>query len=174
MTPGTVGRGAVELYRATRFPFEWTLERVLARLPAVTTTVHRAGGRWWFFVAVADVPGQCATLLLFHAGSPVDEWTAHPASPIASDVRTARAAGPIAAVDGRWIRPSRDESVRHGCRVTLNEIVTLTPDEYLETPLRTLGPARAGRVTGIATYNRIGDVEVVDGYVGGRLPVLAR
>ena len=163
MVPESALNGTVELYRATRFPHEWTLEKVLQHLDAVDTTVWHENGRWWFFAAFADPPGPCVTLLLFHAASLTGEWIYHPANPISTDVRRARGAGAIFSAAGRRFRPSQDGSRGYGWSFTLNEIVTLTPEEYRERPTLTVDPSWSPGLIGTHTYGRCGAVEIVDG-----------
>jgi hypothetical protein len=163
MVPESRSNGTVELYRATTFPREWKLEKVLHRLDAVDTTVWYEGGRWWFFVGISHAPGHCATLLLFHAASLTGEWIYHPENPISTDVRNARGAGAIFGVQGRRFRPSQDCAKGYGYSFTLNEIVTLTPDEYRERPKVTVEPWSFEGVMGTHTYNQCGSIEVIDG-----------
>ncbi len=50
MIPETSANNDIQLYRATRFPFEWKLERVLqANVRAVDTTPLLLDGIWYFF-----------------------------------------------------------------------------------------------------------------------------
>jgi hypothetical protein len=163
MIPESIANGTVELYRATAFPERWRLEKVLHRLPAVDTTVWHDDGRWWFFAAVPEPIGHCATLFLFHAASLTSEWTSHPANPISTDVRRARGAGAIFAVGSHRFRPSQDCTRSYGRSFALNEIVTLTPERYHERPVLTVEPSWSKRLIGTHTYNQSGGVEVVDG-----------
>jgi hypothetical protein len=163
MIPGSAESSTVDLYRARSFPYEWTLEKSLHRIRAVNTTVCRAAGRWWFFAAVAEPPGHCATLLLFHAESLTGPWVYHPANPISSDVRNARGAGAIFRARGRRIRPSHALGPRGEHRFSLNEILELTPEAYRERPMLTVEPSWATAVMGTATYAQWAGIEVVDG-----------
>jgi hypothetical protein len=168
MVPESASRGTVELYRASDFPYEWKLEKILARLPAVDTTVWFEGGRFWFFAAIAEPPGHNTTLLLFHAPDLTGEWTYHPANPIATDIRRSRCAGAVFSAGGRRFRPSQDGSIGYGHSFTLNEIVTLNPEEYRERPALTVDPSWAKGLIGTHTYNQSGAIEIVDGCVFAR------
>jgi len=166
MIPGSDGQGAVELYRATRFPFGWKLEKVLGRLNAATTTVYRADGRWWFFVSVAEPPGHCAALLLFHAATLTGEWVYHPVNPISTDARAVRGAGAVLDRGGRRARPAG--AVGAGGALTFCEIVELTPEVYRERPLLTAEPALPTGLGTIQSYNECGGIEVVGVSAGRR------
>lgn len=165
MLPETGGNRTVELYRATRFPYEWTLDRVLLEgHHAVDTAVWKGEDRWWFFSTLKDPRGGCGFLVLFSASHLHGEWSYHPANPICSDVRAARGAGAIFRQDGRLLRPSQDCSVRYGYRLNFHEITRLNPKEYEERTLRTIHPEElGGGFNGIHTYNRVGSFEVIDG-----------
>jgi hypothetical protein len=163
LIPESALRGTVELYRATAFPYEWKLEKILARLPAVDTTVWFEGGRWWFFVGIAEPGQQCTTLLLFHASELTGDWIYHPMNPISTDIRSARCGGAIFSVAGRRFRPSQNGSGGYGYSFTLNEIVTLTPEEYRERAGLTVEPSWARGMIGTHTYNQSGPIEIVDG-----------
>lgn len=163
MIPESVANGTVELYRATSFPNEWKLEKVLHHMAAVDTTALHEDGRWWFFVTVSEPRGHGAVLLLFSAASLTGEWIYHPANPISTDVRTARGAGAILRAQGRLLRPSQDCTRSYGYSFALNEIETLTPAEYRERPRLTIEPSWSKGLIGTHTYNRCDAVEVVDG-----------
>jgi hypothetical protein len=165
MIPESALNGTVELYRATAFPYEWKLEKVLRRLEAVDTTVWYENGRSWFFAAIVEPAGHCVTLLLFHAASLTGEWVYHPANPIFNDVRTARGAGAIFSVDGRRFRPSQNCAPMYGHSFTLNEILTLTPEEYRERPVLTVEPSWSKGLIGTHTYSQSGAIEIVDACV---------
>ena len=95
MVPETRGRRTVELWRATRFPDDWTLDRVLlSDVSATDATLVRHDGRLWLFVAIA-VDGNRATdeLFLYSSDGLQGEWEPHPMNPVVSDVRRALPAG---------------------------------------------------------------------------------
>ncbi len=163
MIPESAENGTIDLYRATRFPQEWKLERILYHLEAVDATVWHENDYWWFFVTIFEPRGHDAVLLLFNAASLTGEWVYHPANPISTDVRTARGAGAIFRAQGRLFRPSQDCSPRYGYGFALNEIVTLTPEEYRERPILRVEPSWSKGLIGTHTYSQCGSVEVVDG-----------
>lgn len=170
MIPETSEARRVELYRASRFPDEWELDRVLLDdIEAVDTTLFVRDGRFWLFTNVGESGGPTVDeLFLFHAASLEGPWTAHPRNPVVSDVRRARPAGQLFEWEGKLLRPSQDCSARYGSAIVFNEVTRLTPDEYDELPFRRVGPAWAKGNLGSHTYNFDGSVEVVDGLAGAR------
>jgi len=156
--------GEISLYRATTFPHRWKKEKVLlANVSAVDTVLCYRDGLYWLFTAVRVEPAEPSELWLFHAQSLFGEWTYHPANPISSDARRIRNGGAIFLDNDRWIRPSQDCSVGYGYALGLNEITRLDPLEYAEVPRAVISPSGVKGCRGIHTYNRDGDIEVIDG-----------
>lgn len=173
LLPESSARRRVDLYRATRFPFEWELERTLLdEISAVDPTLVRHNGRWWLFVGVfTRGASPSEELALFHAQSLADEWTPHPENPVVADVRCARPAGPVFRVGEDLVRPAQDSSQGYGSSISLRRIVALTPDRYREEPLGAIGAGWLGDAHATHTYGRSRLIEVTDGqrYVMRRL-----
>jgi hypothetical protein len=164
MIPESGANRTVELYRATRFPEAWELQAVLlSGTRALDTVMWREGGRCWFFVTLVDPPQAAPQLYLFFSEEPAGRWTYHPANPIGTDARHARAAGAIFTVGPRRIRPVQDCGRDYGHAVHFREITRLTPTEYEERPLWTLLPKWERGLRGTHTYARCGTIEAVDG-----------
>ena len=161
MIPETRAHGTVEMYRARRFPDEWEMVREFLQVSAVDTTVYSEGGTHWFFVTLREPRAGALELWLFSSQGILDDWRAHPANPISTDVRSSRGGGAVYRDGGRLIRPSQDCSGNYGRSFTLNEIMVMNEEEYRERPLVTVA-APAG-MTGTHTYARLEDVEVIDG-----------
>ena len=169
MIPESAAIGRVELYRATQFPFEWKLEKVLYEgLQLVDTTPFLHGGRWYFFTTVEYPDDHCNIGLLFNADCLTCSWRLHPASPIANDVRYSRGAGAIICNNGRLIRPTQDCSRYYGYSFRLNTITTLNPEEFSEERGIIIEPHNFKDLNGVHTYHQCGLLEVFDGFK--RLP----
>lgn len=96
MVPETYEAGAVRLYRAVNFPYDWKLERtLLSGKPFVDSSLVKYRGRWWMFTSTPENN----ELLLYFAASLEGPWVAHPKSPVVRETRGSR--GPA---DGssRW------------------------------------------------------------------------
>jgi hypothetical protein len=166
MLPETAGHRTVELYRATRFPDEWTLDRVLLKdVSARDATLLRHDGRLWLFVAI-DLDGTrpIDELFLFSSDSLRGEWEPHPLNPVVSDVRRARSAGRIFTQDGHLVRPAQDCSRAYGWRLVFNRIETLSATEYREEPIAAIEPAPESGNLRTHSYDSDGRYEVVDGF----------
>jgi hypothetical protein len=163
MVPESLQSGAIELYRARRFPEDWVLEARLMKLRAVDATLFERDGRSWMFASPMPVLGHVSSTLLFSAPAITGPWTLHPASPVTSDVRSARSAGAVFPHAGRWYRPAQDCAPIYGRALVLHEIEALDLERYAERPVATLEPAWLPGLVGVHTYNRAGDWEVIDG-----------
>jgi hypothetical protein len=175
MIPETHEAGRIGLYRATDFPHEWQLDRVLLDgIRAVDTTVHIEPDRVWLFTNVLEGPEDRGELHLFFSSSLDDRWHPHPANPIVSDPGRARPAGRLFNRNGALIRPGQDCSSGYGVAVVLNRVDVLSPSEYRETPLTRIEPDWMPGLEATHTYTFDSHYECLDGrrYVG-RLRTMA-
>lgn len=166
MLPETLGHRRVELYRAVRFPFEWTLDRVLLEdVAACDGTLLRHEGKWWLFVAIdVDDGVPIDELFLFSSDSLQGEWQPHPMNPVVSDVRCARPAGRIFSQSGHLIRPAQDCSQSYGWRVVFNRIGALSATDYREEAVGAIEPAPETGNFRTHSYDSDGTYEILDGY----------
>jgi hypothetical protein len=131
MIPESSAAGNVRLYRATDFPTEWAVERILVDKPLVDATLHQHDGRWWMFATPCDSWGD------LHLYSTDDltsgDWAEHPQSPIVTgSARFARPGGRIVKRGDRLFRLAQDHKLRYGHQLWALEITKLTTDEYAE------------------------------------------
>jgi hypothetical protein len=162
LLPESKANGTVDLYAADAFPYKWRFAKTLFRGNAADTSVWFQDGLLWFFATLVDPGGRGMSLRLYSTASLAGEWQPHPANPITRDVRNARGAGAIFRRHGRLYRPSQDCAWDYGAAFALNEIVALTPDRYEEKPVLAVTPHWDPELRGTHTYNRAGDLEVID------------
>jgi hypothetical protein len=129
----------------------------------VDTTPLLHEGSWYFFTSVEEPADHVNTALLFTARSLTDPWTLHPASPVSTDVRTSRSAGPILRDGSRLLRPTQNCLRWYGYGFGFNEITRLNQREFSERRLVSFGPEQLPGFQGTHTYHRLGDMEVIDG-----------
>jgi hypothetical protein len=155
MLPESHASGRIELYRAVEFPLRWEYAgSLMDNVWAVDSTIFQHQGRFWMFSGGVKKNGKPdSELYLFHADTPLGPWIAHPHNPIVSDISRARPAGQVFSHEGVLIRPGQDSSHGYGGAIALNRIDLLTPEEYHETPIRTLGPEWFPAATGTHTLN---------------------
>jgi hypothetical protein len=137
---------------------------VLYEGAAFDATLLRHEGRFWFFVTFLDsrYPGY-TQLMLFHSETLTGEWKLHPQAPLTHDIRISRCAGAPFRDGNSWIRPAQDGSEIYGSGIRYQRIVTLDPDNYAEEPAGRLSREPFPGFTGVHTYNRAGEIEVIDG-----------
>ena len=175
MIPETASAGAVELYRAERFPDRWELVTTLMdNVAAVDPTICEHDGRVWLFANMGALGVSVEDeLYLFYADSLFGPWHGHPLNPVVSDVRRARPAGRLFLRDGHLIRPGQDSSRTYGGAVVFNRVDLLTEDEYRETPVgRIERDWRRGNL-GSHCYTADSVYEVVDGRAWRLRPIPA-
>ncbi|HWW79388.1 MAG TPA: hypothetical protein VNY82_07310 [Steroidobacteraceae bacterium] len=162
--PETLAQGRVQLFRADPFPNRWVPDSVLLEnFPGADATVRFHDSRWWLFVGNHADQDE-AKLFVFHAADLRGPWLPHAANPVKCDLRSARPAGPLFMMDGVLYRPAQDCSVTYGGAVVINKIERLTPEEFVERPVRRLAPAAQGPYPhGLHTLSDAGSVTLVDG-----------
>jgi hypothetical protein len=131
MLPESHQANGIRLYRADRFPFEWSLVRVLLDGSFVDPVIFHHHDCWWMFACAS--PSTHDTLRLFHAQDPEGVWSEHPTSPVVQgDRRSGRCAGPVVRFGGRLFRLAQDCTTTYGRQVLAFEIHELTPTCYSE------------------------------------------
>lgn len=165
MIPETKSNRTVELYRATSFPTEWTLEGVLLNnIYAVDATIQKIRSKFWMFAGVSNGRySNCDELGLFFADAPTGPWTPHPCNPVLSDVRRSRPAGALFYDGDRLIRPSQDCAKAYGGALVFSEVLNLSETEYDEQPIARLDPGWVRGNLGTHTYTRTEQFEAIDG-----------
>jgi hypothetical protein len=126
----------------------------------VDTTPLFLDGMWYFFTTTKE-PGS--ETFLFYSAKLEGPWRYHPANPICSDARRARAAGALFYRDGKLIRPSQDCALGYGHSIVFNEVTRLSPSEYAERVVQRIPPNWRQNLIGTHTYNSDGTYEVIDG-----------
>jgi hypothetical protein len=145
MVPETYEAGAVRLYRATRFPEEWTLDTtLLSGKPFVDSSLVRYHDKWWLFTSTPEN----SELLLYYADALRGPWTPHPANPIVRrNLRIARPGGRVLAMSDHVLRFAQDDEHAYGRQVFAFEIRRLDETGYDEAPAGdgpVVGPSGSG------------------------------
>ena len=161
MIPETASAGVVELYVAVRFPDHWERLQTLLDVAGLDSTAFEHEGRWWMFTTPDIGRHHAAVTLLFSAEDLRGPWRQHPQSPISTDVRVARSAGPVIRDGSRLLRVSQNCAGGYGRNLVFSEIQELTPARYRERRLTEVFAPRPGD-TGMHTYGRVGSWETID------------
>lgn len=145
MVPESYQAGAVRLYRAVHFPYEWKFERDLVTgLPYVDSSLFQYRGKWWMLTSTPENK----QLLLYFADTLEGPWTPHPANPIVrNNPHISRPGGRVLVQGDRVLRFAQDDEPSYGIRVFAFEITELNETTYREKPARD-GPVVAASGSG--------------------------
>jgi hypothetical protein len=164
MIPETSANRTIELYRATCFPDEWTLDAVLMNeVSAADATLVERDGRLWLLAAIAeDGASSWDALGLFSAARLKGPWTAHPSNPVLIDVGSARPGGLTLARGNELFRPAQDCRRGYGSALALCRIDKLDPEMFAQTCAARLAPLPRWGAQGTHTLNFAKGLEVID------------
>jgi hypothetical protein len=171
MIPESAKNQTVELWRCVDFPLAWRLERVLMQgVRCVDTTLYRAADRWWMFAncAAGDSRMFDDELHVFCAERLSGDWQPHAKNPVKSDARCSRPAGRLFQRNGALYRPAQVCVPRYGAGVSINRVVKLSMQDYLERQVERILPPPESGLLGLHTMNHAGDLTVVDAFVRRR------
>ena len=165
MMPESTSEKSLMLFKCTDFPNEWKYEKnILSNITCVDPTLLNHNNKWWLFLGTsANDFSDSDELSIFFSDDPVNGvWTPHPQNPVISDARTARPAGQIFQYDESLIRPSQNASHEYGYGISLNKILVLNENEYLEKQISSLEPNWDETIKGFHTMNFSNGLSVID------------
>ena len=161
MIPESWDAAAVNLYRSVEMPDRWEKVTTILNLRAFDTTVFQKDGTWWMFTSVAEPPYSGHQMLLLSAPALEGPYDFHWQTPVSSDVRFARCGGRIIQNETGMYRLAQDGQGTYGARLRIQQITHLEERDYREETTMTLRPPRGW--TGLHSYDRLGELEVIDG-----------
>ena len=166
MLPETGQNRTVEVYRCHHFPDDWRLESVLLEnVNSADATLAQIGDRWWMFVNIGEVGTELYDELhLYHADQPFGQWVPHRNNPVKSDARSARPAGNLFQFKGQLYRPAQCCVPLYGSALSLNQVERIDVDVFNERLVTQLTPEWCPGLLGVHTFNRAGQLTVVDGF----------
>jgi hypothetical protein len=128
MIPESSHANSIRLYKATKFPTEWNLEKVLLDGTYRDTSVINFEGKWWMFTA--NPPKR---LHLYYADDLLGPWIKHPKSPLINrNPHIARPGGRVIVFNNHLIRFTQDDWLVYGNKVRAFEVLLLTTTDYAE------------------------------------------
>jgi hypothetical protein len=168
MVPESSAANRVEIWRCIDFPLRF--ERIATAFEGqqiADLTLFCRNGQWWAFCAMASdgVRDMNSELYAFAVDGPLlGEIVPHKRNPIVTDSRRSRPAGRIFERDGRWYRPSQNNSHGfYGYGLNLAEITKLSLDEFEEVHVRAIRPDFSSGLIGTHHLDICDDVFVIDG-----------
>ncbi len=147
MVPERFQSGSIGLYRASKFPIQWSFVGTLVEGPYfVDNSVFLYKDKWWLLTET-NPEVKHDTLRLFYADDIIGPWQEHASSPVVQgDPRIARPAGRVLVLGDLVIRYAQNCQPQYGTDVRAFEITELTTTSYQE---RAVGQGPI--VTGIGT-----------------------
>ncbi len=133
MIPETHEAGAIRLYKASKFPQEWSfVGDLLSGSLFLDASIFRYADKWWLF-AETNPQQRFDTLRLYYANELLGPWLEHPKSPIIQDnAQIARPGGRVLRIDDRIIRYTQDCQYEYGTQLRAFEITELSTTSYQE------------------------------------------
>jgi hypothetical protein len=165
MVPESAENGDIRLYRCVEFPLKWELHKVLMTdVRAVDTLVFAHDGRWWMLTNINPIGHGLndAELCLFHAASPLGEWTPHPGNPVVLDAMKGRNGGLLADAGGLYRVAQRPAFHFYGKGVGIYRIETLDERAYRETLVQEIDPAFRRGLSGLHHLHQDAGLVVFD------------
>lgn len=159
--PETSRQNEVVLYKMEALPARWRKEAVLLNVDAVDPSIVHYEGRWYLFYGTGSTNG--IELFISYADSLYGPWFPHAKQPVKSDSASSRPGGTPFMHMGKLYRPAQDCSVVYGGRVIINEVVTLSPEDFEEREVAVVEPDKNGPYPdGLHTLSALGNMTLVD------------
>jgi hypothetical protein len=169
MIPESAANRTIELYKCTKFPNEWEIVDILMKdIYAVDTTIWKHNGLWWLFTNIRENDGGSSLdeLFLFYSGDLFcTHWQPHTKNPIVSDVKSSRPARRIFSYNNNFYRSSQNNIRRYGYGMKINQIVTITENDYNEISINDIEPHWDREIIATHTLNFCENLTVIDGLV---------
>lgn len=133
MVPETGRNKSVRLYKADRFPTDWTcVATLLQGSRFADTSLFRFDDRWWLFTD-AGADARSPMLRLYFADELLGPWKEHPSSPLANgDSHGSRPGGRVTVIDGTPYRFAQYGYPVYGTELRAFEIYELSTTNYGE------------------------------------------
>lgn len=133
MIPESYQAGSVRLYKASKFPVEWSfIGTLLSGGVFLDSSIFYVNNHWWMFTET-NPNHKYDTLRLYYADNLMGPWLEHPKSPIITEnAHIARPAGRVVVIDSEVVRYTQDCYPMYGTQVRAFKITHLTTAGYHE------------------------------------------
>jgi len=144
MIPETSENNDIRIYESLEFPHQWKLNQVLMRdVFAVDSMIFQHKEKWWLFTNINPEGGAeaCSELYIFSSNNPLSKkWKPHLLNPVIVNSNSARNGG-ILHKNNKIFRVSQKQNFgRYGAEFSINEILKLTEDEFIEKRIKHVKP----------------------------------
>ncbi|MGQ0672233.1 MAG: glucosamine inositolphosphorylceramide transferase family protein [Hyphomicrobium sp.] len=168
MLPEASQGGALELFRAERFPDRWRLEARIVEGHLHDATLLEHDARLWLF-SESDYRQSSSWdgLSLYSAERITGPWTPHDLNPLLVDARAARPAGAMFRAGGEIWRPVQDCSQGYGSALGLARVTRLDAGGFSQDVVAKLAFDPRSGIRGPHTLNWDAGIEVIDLFAAG-------
>ena len=169
IVPESKASGELFRLKCEHFPDKWVKEKVIAKVGVVDTTIVNHNGVDYYVSQRVMQAGRFDRFDLFYIeNGRLCEFKI--------DAETARGAGKFFEYGAKLIRPSQNCGAQYGDKLNFNEVTEISKDSYSEKLLKTISVNDIklnikNDFTGIHTYNRLGNVEVIDLKIGANFNI---
>jgi len=176
IVPESKASGELFRLRCESFPYKWVKEKVLAKESIVDTTILQHNATDYYVSQRVITAGVFDRMDLFYSrGNDVLEECKN--NPVKLDAKTARGAGGFFRYNGMLLRPSQNCGEQYGGMLNFNEVLSISENGYDERLYKCISASDIklnvkNDFTGIHTYNRLNNVEVIDLKIGAHFNIL--
>ncbi len=153
----------ITLYRRNYSEEAFIEEKMLLdKVEAVDPTLFLYEGTWWLFFTIKKY--STTHLYVYYSKDLKGTYEPHRRNPVKIDICSARPAGTPFISGGILYRPAQDCSVTYGGRVVINQVLTLTKDEFKEKVVRIIDSVPGSPFDdGLHTISSVGNYTLIDG-----------
>ena len=163
MLPEASASGALDLYKAERFPDRWVHAARLIEAPLHDATLFRHAGRFYITAGMQTLGSASYDALgIYSAPSLFGPWTPNPGNPLLVDGRFSRPAGDVYSADGSLWRPIQNGVRGYGGGLEIARVTTIDATHFTQEPGASHAFSAGQSVLGPHTLNWAEGIEVLD------------
>lgn len=136
--PENAASGSTNLYRLDCSEKRLELVCELLASPLVDPVLIRWGSKWWLFGTEPGYASEC--LYVYYADNISGPFRPHMNNPVKIDISSARSGGKPFVSDGVLFRPAQNCSLKYGGSIVINQVLSLTEDEFIEQAVTEIFP----------------------------------
>lgn len=159
--PENAATGKLKLYRLSCNEKSFEHVADLLSEPIIDPVLFRWGAYWWIFGTLPGYPSEC--LYIWYSTQMEGPYKAHINNPVKTDICSSRSAGKPFIIGNTLYRPAQNCSQTYGGSIVINQVLTLTPDEFIEQAATELFPLKKWHFNkGMHTLAGTGKLTVID------------
>lgn len=169
--PESATIGKLSCFKYNKESQSLTFIKDILNLPLLDSTILKYNNKYWIFSTMKGEDSN-KKLHIFFSDNLFGPYSPHPKNPVKDDLNGSRPAGNFIEVDGVIYRPAQNSNNYYGSSISMNKILILNENEFVEENYMTLKPPKNSRYNfGIHTINYIDNLIVIDGLNRRFLPL---